>query len=108
MISAAALIIAVSIPLGFLWIVNKLDLYKTGNKWNIAFSFVSGAIAYLAAAQINPWMRETGFVDHDTLVRFSAPILEEILKGLVLLYLIRQPSFKYFVDGAIYGFAAGI
>jgi hypothetical protein len=40
--------------------------------------------------------------------QFSAPVAEEILKALILLYLIRRPNFTYFVDGAIYGFAAGI
>jgi RsiW-degrading membrane proteinase PrsW (M82 family) len=37
-----------------------------------------------------------------------APVVEEALKALPLLYAVRQPSFTYFVDGAIYGFAAGI
>lgn len=108
MISAVALLIACLIPLGFLWVVYKLDLYKTGNRWNIALGFAGGFLAYEAAVLVNPWMRDSGLVSHDTMVRFSAPILEEILKGLILFYLIRRPSFTYFVDGAIYGFAAGI
>jgi hypothetical protein len=44
----------------------------------------------------------------DQLIRFIAPIVEEILKGLILLYLVRRKNFTYFIDGAIYGFAAGI
>src|SRR5262249_32349285 len=39
---------------------------------------------------------------------FTGPIVEEILKAAVLVYLIQQPRFRYIVDGAIYGFAAGI
>jgi RsiW-degrading membrane proteinase PrsW (M82 family) len=108
MTSAAALLIAFSIPLVFLFIVYKLDLYKTGNYGNIAFSLAGGIAAYGIAFMVNPWMRDYGLVTRDTLVRFSAPILEEIFKGLILLYLIRRPSFTYFVDGAIYGFATGI
>jgi hypothetical protein len=38
----------------------------------------------------------------------TVPLLEELLKALVLLYLVRRPSFTYFVDGAVYGFAVGI
>jgi RsiW-degrading membrane proteinase PrsW (M82 family) len=108
MVSAVAMLIAFSIPLVFLYIVYKLDLYKTGNFWNILTSLAWGWAAYEIAAQVNPWMRAQGLVNHDVLVRFSAPILEEIFKGLILLYLIRKHSFTYFVDGAIYGFAAGI
>lgn len=108
MISAIALIIATSIPLGFLYVVYRLDLYKTGNFRNIIICFAWGIVAYEIALFVNPWMRENGLVNEDLMVRFSAPILEEIFKGLILLYLIRRPSFTYFVDGAIYGFAAGI
>ena len=39
---------------------------------------------------------------------FVAPVVEEILKALILVYLVRRPNFTYFVDGAIYGFAAGM
>jgi CRP-like cAMP-binding protein/RsiW-degrading membrane proteinase PrsW (M82 family) len=38
----------------------------------------------------------------------TAPVIEEIVKALVLLYFVSQPRFRYFIDGAIYGFAAGI
>ncbi len=108
MISVVALLIAFSIPLLFLAIVYKLDLYKTGNYRNIAISLAGGIAAYWLAYLVNPWMRDQGLVTRDIMVRFSAPVLEEIFKGLILLYLIRRPSFTYFVDGAIYGFAAGI
>lgn len=61
------------------------------------------------AGGINRWVLNVGIVETwDMVVRFTAPITEEILKGLILLYLVRRPQFTYFVDGAIYGFAAGI
>jgi hypothetical protein len=41
-------------------------------------------------------------------VLYIAPFIEEILKSLILIYLISRIDFTYFVDGAIYGFAAGI
>lgn len=108
MISIIAILIASSIPLLFLFIVYKLDLYKTGNFQNIVVGFVGGIGAYFLAYFANTTMRRYGLVDTNTMVRFSGPFLEEIFKGLILLYLIRKPSFTYFVDGAIYGFAAGI
>jgi len=38
----------------------------------------------------------------------TAPIVEEIFKSLVLLYLVRRADTTFFVDGAVYGFASGI
>ncbi len=108
MISAIALIVAALIPLGFLFAVKSFDFYQTGSQRFIIYSGVWGIIAYFLAAQINPALINHGYVSVDTLVRFVAPMLEEILKGLILIYLIRHPDFKYFLDGAIYGFASGI
>ena len=108
MISAIALIVAALIPLGFLFAVKSFDFYQTGSQKFIIYSGAWGIIAYFLAAQINPALINHGIVSEDTLVRFVAPVIEETLKGLILLYLIRHPDFKYFLDGAIYGFAAGI
>jgi RsiW-degrading membrane proteinase PrsW (M82 family) len=109
MISALALIVAAIIPLGFLYAISTLDFYhQKENARFIAISGMWGITAYFLAARINPALVSSGIFSRDTLVRFIAPIIEEILKGLILLYLIRQPAFKYFLDGAIYGFAAGI
>jgi RsiW-degrading membrane proteinase PrsW (M82 family) len=108
MISALALIVAALIPLGFLFAVKSFDFYQTGNKKFIIASGVWGIIAYLLAREINPALINSGLVSQDTLIRFAAPVIEEVLKGLILIYLIRSPSFRYFLDGAIYGFASGI
>ncbi len=108
MVIAIALSIATFIPILFLYIVRALDLYRTGAFRFIFTSFIWGLIAYLIAAQINPAMIKMGLVSQENMVRFSAPVVEEILKGIILIILIRQASFTYFVDGAIYGFAAGI
>ncbi len=109
MISALALIVAAIIPLGFLYAISTLDFYhQKENARFIAISGVWGITAYFLAARINPALVSSGIFSRDTLVRFIAPIIEEILKGLILLYLIRQPAFKYFLDGAIYGYRQGV
>lgn len=109
MISAIALVVAATIPLVFLYAISTLDFYhQKDNARFIAISGAWGIIAYLLSARINPALVNSGLVSRDVLIRFMAPVLEEILKGLVLFYLIRHPAFKYFLDGAIYGFAAGI
>jgi len=47
-------------------------------------------------------------ITYGQLLRLVAPITEEILKSVILLYLVRRKDFNYVVDGAIYGFGTGI
>lgn len=108
MITAIAFIVAALIPLGFLVAVKSFDFYQTGSAKFIIYSGVWGIFAYFLAARINPVLVNRDIFTTDTVVRFAAPVIEEILKGMILLYLIRHADFKYFLDGAIYGFAAGI
>jgi len=103
-----ALIVATAVPLIFLYVVNKLDLYKTGAFRYIVFCFVWGGLAFTGANWINPAIVDFGMVSWENMVRFSAPIVEELLKALILIYLVRKMDFTYFVDGAIYGFSVGI
>ncbi len=108
MIQLIAFIVAALIPLAFLFIVKSFDFYQTGSVKFIIYSGVWGIVAYLLAARINPALIRLDIFTANTVVRFVGPAIEEILKGLILIYLIRHADFKYFLDGAIYGFAAGI
>lgn len=108
MTSAIALFIAAIIPLGFLYAIKAIDFYQTGSLKLIAVSGAWGLAAYLLAARINPALINNGLLSRDALLRFGAPVTEEILKGIILLFLVRRADFKYFLDGAIYGFAIGI
>lgn len=103
-----ALLIATLIPLLSLFLIYKLDLYKTGDFRSVLICFLAGVVGFWAASMINRATITLGWLPRTGVIRYSAPILEEILKGLVLLYFVRRPNFTYFVEGAIYGFAAGI
>lgn len=100
-----AVIVAIAIPLLFLALVRWLDLYAAGSVKTVVFSLGWGMVAFFLALQANTWV--AGYVGYALLLVLVAPIIEEILKSLVLIYLVRRPDFTYFVDGAIYGFAAG-
>ena len=103
-----SLLLALITPLFFLFIIYKQDFYQTGQFRFVGISFIWGIIAYGMAVVMNRTLVGSGLTDWDAIVRVWAPILEEIFKGLVLIYLITRPKFTYSVDGAIYGFAAGI
>jgi RsiW-degrading membrane proteinase PrsW (M82 family) len=103
-----AYLVAAIIPAFSLWMIYKLDFYKTGEYLIIALSFLAGVIAFWLASQANSVTINQGWLPRLDVIRYSAPIIEEILKGLILWYLISRPRFTYFVEGAVYGFAAGI
>jgi RsiW-degrading membrane proteinase PrsW (M82 family) len=104
-----ALVIATAIPIGVMIFIYKLDFYKTGQFVIMLICFGAGGLAYEAAAQLNHIPFRIGWVAHQVQIdQFVAPIVEEILKGLVIWILVRRPKFNYFVDGAIYGFTAGM
>jgi RsiW-degrading membrane proteinase PrsW (M82 family) len=100
-----AIVVAVSVPLLFLYLVRWLDLYASGSFQAIVICLLWGVAAFILSFQANTFAFR--FVGFGLLVALVAPIIEEILKSLILIYYIRRPDFTYFVDGAIYGFASG-
>lgn len=110
-------IIAVLLPMLFLYIIYALDLYASGSFRTVALCFgwgmVAFGLAYVVNTAINGHLLQDAmgmdfFRALNVTVVLVAPITEEILKSLILVYLGRRSVFTYFVDGAIYGFAAGI
>ena len=99
------MLIAITVPIIFLAIVRWLDLYASGSLKGILVCFAWGIVAFWLAMQINTSVLQ--FISYSLLVTLVAPIIEEICKSLILVYYVRRSDFTYFVDGAIYGFAAG-
>lgn len=103
-----ALLIATIIPFIVLMVIRALDLYQTGGFRSVALCFVWGGVAYGLAYVANRHVYFQGWLSYENVVRYFAPVAEEIFKALILVYLVRRPQFTYFVDGAIYGFASGM
>ncbi|MBN1562328.1 MAG: PrsW family intramembrane metalloprotease [Anaerolineae bacterium] len=103
-----AYLIAIAIPAFTVYVFVMLDVFGTGKPSTILLCVGWGATgAFLLAYVINTAILDQG-IQFDTLTRIAAPIIEEILKALILIYLINHPRFRYIVDGAVYGIAAGI
>ncbi len=109
-------LVGVIVPLSAVYLVERFDVFQSANRRNILISLVYGAtVAFFGAYVLNTLtidvLQQLGMSSAESfniVRRLTAPILEEILKSLILIYLIRQPSFKYAVDGAIYGFSVGV
>ena len=67
----------------------------------VAFGAVVAADGYLANAAI----LELVDIDLISYSRYVAPLTEELLKGLVIVFLIRSNRIGFLVDAAIFGFA---
>ena len=99
-------IVAIFIPIGFMYLVRWLDLYASGSFKTVLICFGWGLAAFFLSLQVNNGALSI-IRNFNIIATLIAPIVEEILKSLVLVYFVRRPEFTYFVDGAIYGFAAG-
>lgn len=108
-----AILLAAGIPAIFLLIIYTQDLYASRTFRLVLICFAWGALGGVGLAFLfntyvaYPTIKKLGW-DILLLYILFAPIAEEIIKSLVLLYVSRRSEFTYFVDGAIYGFASGI
>src|SRR5262245_8056182 len=95
-ITIISLVIATLFPAFFLWFMKSQDLYGTGSFRNVMLAFAGGVAAFaIAYAESGIVQGPPLWVSNDTWVRFMAPMSEEILKCLVLIYLVRRPTFTY-------------
>ncbi len=130
-----AFLVGIALPIVFLALVRALDLYASGSFKTVMVAFIGGLLAFggayvvnnAAASRLEPILINSATARQVTsllgapalmsvpaaqrafavITLAAAPIAEEVLKSIVLIILVRRPNFTYFVDGAIYGFAAG-
>lgn len=102
-----AFLIAIAIPIAAVYVIFALDLFGTGKRSTILLCLGWGAVgafglAYLLNSEV------IKFAGYELTLTLLGPLIEELLKSAFLLFLVTQPRFHYFVDGAVYGFACGI
>ena len=101
-----SVLIASVIPLAFLLVVKWLNFFETHRFRLILLALAWGAFAVELSYQVSHPMRLV--LGAQFTATHTAPIVEEVFKSLILLYLVRRADTTFFVDGAIYGFATGI
>ncbi len=94
-------IIAFLPPIIFVLSLLWLDSFSLVKKYTLILSFLWGAIAVV--------MSYGCITLSDSMISnpFTAPIIEEIIKGLGIVVLIRMSKCAFFIDAAIYGAAIG-
>jgi RsiW-degrading membrane proteinase PrsW (M82 family) len=84
-----------------------MDSYKLVRLQTVLTVIAVGGATALAAMYLNGWL--IGWLDIELrpYSRYVAPLLEEALKALVIIYLFRSSRIGFLVDAAIMGFAVG-
>jgi protease PrsW len=91
----------------FLWSLLYIDSYKLVGVHRLLNVMASGFAAALASYIINKRVLDGVIVDHNTLTHLIAPAVEEALKLIPVLFLLRTRRIGFVIDAAICGFATG-
>lgn len=84
-----------------------LDSYKLVALREVLLVIVAGAMCCLVAFFLNTELRGLLDLSFSSFSRYVAPLTEDTLKALVLVYLFRTHRIGFLIDGAIFGFAVG-
>jgi len=103
LIAAVALLPVVA----FLIALVLADSFKLVPARQLAWSLAAGAAAAAAALALHHWLFAVTALSTAHFSRYVAPLTEETLKALVLLYPLRRNRIGFAVDAAIVGFAIG-
>jgi RsiW-degrading membrane proteinase PrsW (M82 family) len=91
----------------FLAALMYLDSYKLIPMRWILGTIALGCIAAIISYPINAFSLEWLDIEFSSYSRYIAPFIEEALKGLVIVALMRRNRIGFLVDAAIFGFAVG-
>jgi RsiW-degrading membrane proteinase PrsW (M82 family) len=91
----------------FLGVLVYLDSYKLVRFRVVVAAIAAGGVAAGASYFVNALILNLTDMHLITFARYVSPLVEELLKGLILVYLIRKHRIGFPVDAAIFGFAAG-
>lgn len=91
----------------FLAVLLYLDSYKLVRLRTVVMVILAGGCVSGASYLVNILAVQLFDIEYATLTRYIAPLAEELLKGLVIVWLIRTHRIGFLVDAAIFGFAVG-
>ena len=104
---AVALAVSVVPVFLFLGALVLLDSYKLISLRAILLAVAAGSVAALVGYAVNVSLQPALKLDMVGYTRYVAPILEELLKAIYIVWLLRRNKVGFVVDAATYGFAVG-
>lgn len=100
-------LLGLSPVIAFLALLTQFDSFKLVRRGFVLQLIAAGAIAALAAALLSKGALDVFNVGYDAFIRYGAPVLEEVLKAIIVFFLIRTNRIGFAVDAVIAGFAIG-
>lgn len=91
----------------FLLVLVYMDSYKLVSLRSVLAVIAAGCLSAVAAYYVNPLLIDALSMEFAVYSRYVAPLAEETLKALVMVYLFRSSRIGFLVDSAIMGFAVG-
>jgi RsiW-degrading membrane proteinase PrsW (M82 family) len=91
----------------FLAALVYLDSFKLVSLRSVLLAMTVGGVAAGVSYFLNGFLIDLLRVEFVTYSRYVSPLLEEALKGAILVYMIRSRRIGMLVDAAIFGFAIG-
>lgn len=101
-----AVLIALLPVSAFLLVLVLSDSFKLVSRGMLIRALAAGAVAAGVAALIDHQLLAAGIGSH-TVSRYCAPVIEECLKAIFVVYAVRLRKIGFLVDAAIIGFAVG-
>ncbi len=91
----------------FLLGLRLMDSYKLVHRTLLVLAIAGGIVAALAAFGANSMLLDTLHVPSGILRAWAAPVVEEVLKALLVVWLVSTDRVGFVVDAAVVGFAVG-
>ncbi len=91
----------------FLACLYVFDNFKLVDKYTLLFCLAWGMTAAVFSFYVNTFLVESTALSFKSFTRYLAPLTEEIMKALIIIFFISRKRIGFTVDAAIYGFAAG-
>jgi RsiW-degrading membrane proteinase PrsW (M82 family) len=105
--SATILLIGLLPVLCFLGALFALDSYKLVKLQSVVALVACGAAAAVVSYFVNEAALRLIDIDLTHFARYVSPVIEEALKGSIVVFLIRTRRIGFLIDAAILGFAVG-
>jgi RsiW-degrading membrane proteinase PrsW (M82 family) len=84
-----------------------LDSFKLVRIKTLILCLIWGMAAAAIAYYVNTFLTNKLSLNFNIFSRYLAPLVEETLKAVIIIYLISRQKIGFSIDAAIYGFAAG-
>jgi RsiW-degrading membrane proteinase PrsW (M82 family) len=91
----------------FLATLLHFDSYKLVSIREVTYTLVAGAAMAAICYFANDWAMDFAGFDFRDFMRYVAPVLEEIMKSSILVYLFVRNRIGFKIDAAIMGFSVG-